>query len=213
MSESVDVHQLIHALTLDGAHQFDPVGFHYIETLASRASAHHGSVRRILEGKLGVVTEAFKARLEKARGESTQPLITPEPAQPRETLRGLVRRLAQDRHGHVADHPDAAIEPRPELRSVRNFRNTWSKLSVKKQVSQALTQAPKNAGPLNSHRVALRSLAFMRDISPDYLNRFMSHVDTLLCLDQGEKATLSSGKIPVVGDSGKKPRASRRQAK
>ena len=57
-------------------------------------------------------------------------------------------------------------------------------------------QAPKNAGPINSHVVALRSLALMRDTSPDYLNRFMSYVDTLLCLDQGDKAVLPAAKPP-----------------
>jgi hypothetical protein len=75
----------------------------------------------------------------------------------------------------------------PELKTIRNFRNTWSKLSVEKQVTQALEQAPANAGPINSHMLVLRSLALMRDISPDYLNRFMTYADTLLCLDQGEK--------------------------
>jgi hypothetical protein len=32
--------------------------------------------------------------------------------------------------------------------------------------------------------LVLRSLGLMRDISPDYLNRFMGYVDTLLCLDE-----------------------------
>jgi len=100
-------------------------------------------------------------------------------------LAELVRRLEQHSHaeGRVAEN----VEPRPELKTIRNFRNTWAKLSVDKQVAQALEQAPKNAGPINSHMLVLRSLALMRDISPDYLNRFMSYADTLLCLDQGEK--------------------------
>lgn len=213
MSESVDVLPLIHALALDGAHQFDPVGFHYLETLASRASTHQGSVKQILEVKLEAATTAFQARFEKAQNERQQTLATPTPAEPRETLRSLVRRLAQDRSAPVVGAAEAHIELRPELRAVRNFRTTWSKLSVNKQVNQALTQAPKNAGPLNSHRVALRSLALMRDISPDYLHRFMSYVDTLLCLEQGEKPTLPSGKTPAAVDTGKKPKAPRRQTR
>ena len=184
-----------------------------LETLASRASTHQGSVKKILEAKLGAVTVAFQARFEQAKSERQQTLATPTPAEPRETLRGLVHLLAQDRSAPVVGAAQAHIDLRPELRAVRNFRNTWSKLSVNKQVNQALTQAPKNAGPLNSHRVALRSLALMRDTSPDYLNRFMSYVDTLLCLDQGEPVTLSSGKIPAASDSGKKPKAPRRQTK
>jgi hypothetical protein len=39
--------------------------------------------------------------------------------------------------------------------------------------------------------LVLRSLGLMRDLSPDYLNRFMGYVDTLLFLDtpQTVKAT------------------------
>ena len=43
---------------------------------------------------------------------------------------------------------------------------------------------PKNAAPLNSHHLVHRSLTLMRDLSPEYLDRFMSYVDALLWLDQ-----------------------------
>jgi hypothetical protein len=62
---------------------------------------------------------------------------------------------------------------------------------VQKQVTQAMAQAPQNAGPINSHMLVLRSLGLMRDISPDYLNRFMAHVDTLLCLEEAGKVKLT----------------------
>lgn len=87
--------------------------------------------------------------------------------------------------------------PRSELKTMRYFRNTWSKLSVDKQVAQAIEQAPENAGPLNSHFLVLRALEAMRDISPDYLNRFMSYVDTLLCLDHADKRNQPVAKKPV----------------
>lgn len=111
------------------------------------------------------------------------------------SLSALVHRLehhspetASTRGGtDTAVHVAAAPGARSELKTIRKFRNTWSKLSADKQVAQALEQAPANAGPINSHMLVLRSLALMRDISPDYLNRFMSYADTLLCLDQGEK--------------------------
>jgi hypothetical protein len=79
---------------------------------------------------------------------------------------------------------------------VRHFRNTWSKLSVDKQVAKALGQGPRNAGPINSHRLVLASLALMREISPDYLNRFMCYADALLCLDQsGQVRTTPAKKV------------------
>jgi hypothetical protein len=67
---------------------------------------------------------------------------------------------------------------------------------VQKQVSKAMAQAPQNAGPINSHMLVLRSLGLMRDASPDYLNRFMVYVDTLLCLDEAGTTKVAPRKSP-----------------
>lgn len=103
------------------------------------------------------------------------------------SLGALVRRLEQHVPENAEMHLKGHAGARPELKTLRNFKNTLAKLSVHKQVAQALEQAPKNAGPINSHMLVLRSLALMRDISPDYLNRFISYADALLSLDQCEK--------------------------
>lgn len=182
----------VDALRLEGADRLDPVRFHYIEVLAHRASAHQGRVKRILDGKLDAAVAALRQRLAQAQDDASR-VVVAEPeasAAQRETLGDLVRHMAQHAHqppGTSMAAPMATTTPRTELKSVAYFRNTWSRLSAEKQVTQALGQAPKNAGPINSHGVALRSLALMRDTSPDYLNRFISYVDTLLCLDQSDK--------------------------
>ncbi len=189
---------LVDALRLQGAHQLDPVGFHYIEVLAQRASAHHGRVRHILDGKLETAVVALRMRLEQTQGLSKDAVV-PAATLHRETLGDLVRQLAEHSLDKPAGRTAAPLTaPRTELKSVRYFRNTWSKLSAERQVTQALGQAPKNAGPINSHVVALRSLAVMRDTSPDYLNRFMSYVDTLLCLEQGDRPPQLASKAPRV---------------
>ncbi len=77
---------------------------------------------------------------------------------------------------------------------MRQFRQQLGKISVQKQVNQAIAQAPQNAGPINSHMLVLRSLSLMRDISPDYLSRFMGYVDTLLSLEDVGKASVTSGR-------------------
>lgn len=92
----------------------------------------------------------------------------------------------------------------PELQAAPYFRATWAKLSANKRVTQALVQAPKNAGPINSHSLVLRSLALMRDISPDYLNRLTSYVDTLLGLDQGGRPKQATAKKTIEATSGTK---------
>jgi hypothetical protein len=81
----------------------------------------------------------------------------------------------------------AAGSPSRELKTVRESRATWARMSVDRQLSQAKKQGPENAGPINSHMLVLRSLAMMQEISPDYLSRIVSYVDTLLSLDPGEK--------------------------
>jgi len=85
-----------------------------------------------------------------------------------------------------------------ELKTVRESRATWARLSVDKQLALAMKQAPQNAGPINSHMLVLRALAKMQSISPDYLNRVVSYVDTLLGLDPGDIAVAVKKKKPVA---------------
>jgi len=71
-----------------------------------------------------------------------------------------------------------------ELTSVRLFRESLVKLSSDKLVSRIIKEAPENPGPLNPQMLVIRSLSTMRDLSPDYLNRFVAYVDTLQWLEQ-----------------------------
>lgn len=137
-----------------------------------------------------------------------------------EPLAELVQLLAQhspEAGGAVPDAlPGAAASPTAEapaeLRSLTYFRDTWSKLSVEQQLTQALAQAPENAGPLNSHRLVLLSLQRLRELAPDYLNRLMSHVDALLWLDQACGGT-PIRKTVTAGDVEKKRKPARAKSK
>jgi hypothetical protein len=113
----------------------------------------------------------------------------PGPSPLAELTRYLNQHSPEAQESGVAEQTESPSE----LKAIRYFRNTWSKLSVDKQIAQAMEQAPENAGPLNSHYLVLRSLELMREISPDYLNRFMSYADTLLCLEQAERKS----KLPL----------------
>lgn len=179
------------ALRLKSADLLDPVRFHFIEALARRASQREGAVRRILDDKLGLVLAAYRERFEREQYDAEK-LITRAKEQTRQEQRSPLAELAH----HIAQHSPAIadggdIGSRAELKTIRNFRSTWSRLSVDKQIKQAINRAPENAGPLNSHRLVLQSLGLMRDLSPDYLTRFMSYVDTLLVLDHADKNTKS----------------------
>jgi hypothetical protein len=214
---SFDSNVLIASLRAAGAERFDPVRLHYLDVLAKRASEHQGSVRRMLDARLAQALAEFKERLDLARSDAKEAVdrgVGQYPQAAKElqrlfaagdfkevrrliasleareqcaSLGALVRELEHHASEHAAAPLEIASGPRSELKVIRKFRKTWAKLSVDKQVAQALEQAPKNAGPINSHMLVLRSLALMREISPDYLNRFISYTDALLCLDQPEK--------------------------
>jgi hypothetical protein len=194
MSES-DLDSALASLRKVGVDRLDPVQFHYVEALAQRTQVQQGRVRRILDAKLELALAALAQRLELAPRHDAAHGAKQPSAELRDSLAGLTRDLAQ--HKPVDAHVEWTVGAPPELKSAQYFRDTWSKISAGKQVTQALEQAPRNAGPINSHRVALASLALMRDISPDYLNRFMSYADSLLRLDQSSSETKASVKDPA----------------
>ena len=232
-ASSVDASELIATLRAAGAHRFDAVRFHYLEVLARRTSAHRGCIRSMLDARLAQALTAFQDRFGQAQRDTTEAIaqcvqdhphaenelqqllaagdftavrryIATLTAYKQSSLDEMVRQLEQHAPENGSVHQNGECVARPELKTLRDFRNTWSKLSIDKQMAQALEQAPANAGPINSHMLVLRSLALMREISPDYLNRFVSYADTLLCLDIGEKEIPGSAKKRPVTKKAKK---------
>jgi hypothetical protein len=110
----------------------------------------------------------------------------------------------------TTSHARTASSPPLELKTVRESRATWARLSVDKQLSLAMKQGPANAGPINSHMLVLRSLAMMHEISPDYLDRIVSYVDTLLLLDPGEKEVPVKRKKTVSAKAAKPTKSTRK---
>lgn len=220
-----------------GAEHFDPVRFHYLKVLAGRVSAQEGAAKAILTQRLSDELASYRQRFTTAQrvAQAIVKRVTAQHPDAADKLKqrfasgdfrgvqrlaatldagdksaplaGLIRYIEHHTPEHAGGGREGSTGSRTELKSLRYFRNTWSKLSVDKQVAQAMDQAPENAGPLNSHHLVLRSLALMRDISPDYLNCFMSYVDTLLCLDQAVRDSKPAAKKPVKAPAKKKAKA------
>ncbi|MFH0726160.1 MAG: DUF2894 domain-containing protein [Pseudomonadota bacterium] len=75
------------------------------------------------------------------------------------------------------------------------WKKSWAKLNSDRLVTRAIKDRPEIAGPLNPQMLVTHSLSIMRQLSPDYLNRFVSYVDTLLWLTQaGEEIKSRSDK-------------------
>ncbi len=175
-----------------GADRFDPVRFRFIEAFVRRMDAVQGDARRILDDRLAQLLAAYGegiATAQSADGPEATPVAT-APQQEAKPQRGALAELV-DHIGRVSAHGAgpapgdavASLAPSGEEKTLRYFRNTWSRLSAERRVTQSLAKVPENAGPLNSHHLVHRALTLMRDLSPEYLNRFMSYVDTLLWAD------------------------------
>ncbi len=76
------------------------------------------------------------------------------------------------------------LPPRRELRALSELRAVQARLSIEKRIANAIAHPPANAGPMNAHRLVTRAVSTMQQISPDYLNRFVGYVDTLMALEQ-----------------------------
>jgi hypothetical protein len=212
--DGVDPGRTLADLRERGAQAFDPVRFRFIEALARRAAAREGAARRVLDDKLATVLAAFVEQHEKASseaGDSRRVDDNAEASSLLSPLTELVRLIAvhsSEKEGGSSLHELAAnVEPTGELKALGYFRSTWSKLNVDRQLTHSLAELPKNAGPLNSQLLVLRSLELMREVSPAYLQRFMTYVDALHCLDQvnSGNALAPGNATPGEGDAKRKP--------
>jgi hypothetical protein len=195
-----------------GADRLDPVRFHFIEALDRRAGGHSGEARRILDDRLSKLLEGYAGDLDVAasRVAATSP---GEPA--RGALVGLIDYIASqapsDSEGPAAGNLVPPAMPRPssypELEVLDYFREVWTKLSTEKQFLQALAQVPGNAGPLNSSSLVHRSLSLMRELSPGYLQQFLSYVDALSWMEQVNGGASSDKDAPRSGNARKSARS------
>jgi hypothetical protein len=194
-----------------GAPQADPVRFRFIEALARRAEGQPEAVRRRLEAKLAQAIDAYLARY--PDGQADELPLPPAPAGA-SLLGELVQAMARAPAPPAGAAAKRVPAPTPELQALAYFRHTWAKLAVHRSLNQSIAKTPKNAGPLNSHRLVLRSLEVMREVSPDYLNRFVGYVDALLVLDgMGSPAPAPApAPTPVVAAPAEKKRRPARGA-
>ncbi len=186
------------ALRARGDDRVDPVRFRFIEALARRADAHGGEARRLLDARIAQLLAAYGEALDKEPAAlAVQEETTPTPG----ALAALVEHLAL--HAPILGEGVAPAGTTPELKTLRYFRSTWSKLSADRRLTQSLAKVPDNAGPLNSHHLVHRALILMRELSPEYLNRFMSYVDALLWIDQANASMAAAAASAPRADSAK----------
>ncbi|MEM5436854.1 DUF2894 domain-containing protein [Paraburkholderia diazotrophica] len=190
------------------ADRLDPMRFHFIDAMARRAAAHHGEARRILDERLSALLEAYAADLNRENDRHAADAVDDSPAHARGPLGKLADYIASNQawaEGNAQHRPSS----NPQQDTLDYFRQTWSKLSADKQLRQSLEQVPGNAGPLNSSSLVHRSLSLMRELSPGYLQQFLSYVDALSWMEQMTNGIASPAKDAPRAASTKKGARSR----
>jgi hypothetical protein len=159
-----------------------------IESLARRAAAHDGEARRLMDERLGRLVEGLRSELADGADQAVATVAAPGP------LAALARRPGRT---PLPGTPSVAASTQPvvptplpavEPEALQYFRRTWSRLSAEQRLAQSHSALPGNAGPLHSQHLVHRSLMLMREVSPEYFERFLSHVDTLLWLESANAA-------------------------
>jgi len=210
----------LNALRECGVDRIAPVRFAYLCALAHRAVDQPEPIRQLLTTKIAREAEALAAW-------HCSSIIAPDEQADVSAISPLAELLTYiEEHGVApsgANHPSSAVRPTPhpktetratpaqELKSVAYFRNTWSTLSTEQQLTQTLAQAPENAGPMNSQHLVLRALKVMRDHAPDYLQGFMSYVDTLIWLEHASPLRPNADRSPTA-EGGKKTKSTKRNS-
>lgn len=207
-------------LRASGAERVEPVRFAYLQALARRLNDQPAAIRTLLAARISAEAAALENRCLAASAVSEAP-----PSPPSESPLGLLLHdigemassqreaqplppAGQPKRAPAARKSKIGAPAAPELKSVTYFRKTWSKLSTEQQLTQTLAQAPENAGPMNSQHLVLRSLEFMRDTAPAYLQGFMSYIDALIWLEEA-----SPLKAATPAAKAKEARAKDRAAK
>jgi hypothetical protein len=183
MTAASPLHDL-EVLRAAGAAQQDAVGWHYIETLAERTQAQSGLAHQLLLTKLQAALEDFEVRTLAASASHAGPETSPVTLSP---MALLLQEMGTTSHTQGAGKAVRFAEkPR-----IQQLKKQLRQISVQQQVTQAIAHAPQNAGPINSQMLVLRSLGLMHEASPDYLDRFMGYVNTLLYLDEAGAAQVA----------------------
>jgi len=186
-----------------GNDHLDPVRFRFIEALAARALRHEGTARRLVDEKLTVLMDGYAADLASARGDAARASREGTARPHRDALAALL--------AHASSSRPAAHDAFPELPALAEFRKIWAGLLGERQLRQSLAQSPVDAGPLNSGVLVHRALSLMRELSPEYLQHFLSYADNLSWLERLHGARLLASEAPAQSSPTRKPRKRKAQ--
>ena len=228
---TLDAQAMLDAWRECGADRVDPVRFRFLQAMARRAAGLDGLARQLLDEKLAGHLNAYAQLLDAETDANADAEPTAEPNTPPSAesdddapsaLAGLLAYLADPGATPAPGENAADCAPTwnrdalglrdayPDVQMLEYFRAVWSRVSADRQVRQSQQQVHKNAGPLNSNQLVHRALSLMRELSPGYLQQFLSYTDALMWMEQIHAATAPAPKDAARGAAKKTSRAKAR---
>ncbi|MCP3852557.1 MAG: DUF2894 domain-containing protein [Gammaproteobacteria bacterium] len=191
-------------------HVHNPVQFRFIESMADKALQYRSPVAEIITKKVAQalsnylndspsqkkttvqlnhksvvkseLTKLTEAMLQSNNSEIVLSQLTFEDElkqQEKEIMHSMSEVSSSTATQNQGGHNDLSI--------MRQFRQSQVKHLSEQQLTRTIEEGPEDAGPLNSQALIIRSLTTMQELSPSYINRFVSYIDTLLWLEQADK--------------------------
>jgi hypothetical protein len=228
---TLDAQAMLDAWRECGADRVDPVRFRFLQAMARRAAVLDGPARQLLDEKLAGHLNSYAQLLDAETDANADAEPTAEPNTPPSAesdddapsaLAGLLAYLADPGATPAPGENAADCAPTwnrdalglrdayPDVQMLEYFRAVWSRVSADRQVRQSQQQVHKNAGPLNSNQLVHRALSLMRELSPGYLQQFLSYTDALMWMEQIHAATAPAPKDAARGAAKKTSRAKAR---
>lgn len=186
--------------------QADPPRLRYIESLLCKAETAPDRLAALLESKVRAAMAEYRCgeararvkTLRQGRESGVHALVLllnanrandadPNLAPLESTLRQQELDLVGEIAAQAPDRTSSAPSNREELLAARRLQSAMVRENADRVVTQALAGIPDECGPLNPQRLATRSLEVMRDLSPHYLSRFVSYIDTLFWLESADR--------------------------
>jgi hypothetical protein len=201
-----------------GADRFDPVRFRYIEALANRAHGAREPLGERLTEKSSLSLRDYIVASTRAGGDErdnsplgpVHPTIAALISLRRDLDRNQVganscasdfERQLQEQEGELlqgglftpAEGDADSVSTQQELtasplKASQTMRVHQQRRAAEKRIELAIAEGPESPGPLNPQMLAIKALTIMRDISPQYLNRYVSYLDTLFWVEQLDTA-------------------------
>ncbi len=212
-AESLNARAVLDAWRANGADRVNPLRFHLIDALDRRAAAYDGAVRQRLDERLAGLIAAYEGELIGAEDAAADAGAEADAETPQDAVSGgpLAELIAYLGSDDIRD-PLGLRAAYPELPLLDEFRALWSRFSADRQVRQSQERVHKNAGPLNSNQLVHRALTLMREMSPGYLQQFLSYTDALMWMEQMTAAAAPAPKdAPRAGAAKKSTRAKPRK--